>query len=309
MQAPVYILYSLQMSDPLTVSTTFTSYTTYLVSSTMCPEGVRRRYSDFDWLRDVLVARYHGVAVPLMPEKRLVGNQSKSFIEERMQGLEQFMLLVLSNPYLRLDATLRMFLTLKGENEFTQAKKAAAGGVGADPSQNPGLARWFGVLRALPLPTDADAAVHELTAAVDDMEARVVATLSAVTRYWESSKSTAESLRAMRDALGDWATAAGSSSAAMGPTLNALKDHTGALSGRVKKTSEAFASAYDLAVFSPNGAFHTLDAASIAVHPSVDACIIAGHPLSDALLTAVVSIVIIQPTMVQRSRSSCWTAS
>jgi hypothetical protein len=41
----------------------------------LCAEGIRRRYSDFEWLRDLLVARYHGIAVPLMPEKRVVGNQ------------------------------------------------------------------------------------------------------------------------------------------------------------------------------------------------------------------------------------------
>lgn len=72
------------VSEPITVSGTFTSHVTYLVSSTLCAEGVRRRYSDFDWLREVLVARYHGIAVPLMPEKRLVGNQGKAFVEERM---------------------------------------------------------------------------------------------------------------------------------------------------------------------------------------------------------------------------------
>ena len=74
-----------QISDPRTEGGTLTSYTSYHISSTPNPDGVRRRYSDFDWLRDILVARYHGIAVPLMPEKRLVGNQSKSFIEERMQ--------------------------------------------------------------------------------------------------------------------------------------------------------------------------------------------------------------------------------
>ena len=87
------------------------SYTTYLVTCALSPEGVRRRYSDFEWVRDLLVARYHGIAVPLMPEKRMVGNQGKAFIEERMGGLENFMQLILSNPYLRNDATLRMFLT------------------------------------------------------------------------------------------------------------------------------------------------------------------------------------------------------
>src|SRR4051812_13108184 len=74
-----------QIADPQTVSGTFTSYTTYLIISSLSGEdGVRRRFSDFDWLRDVLTARYHGLAVPLMPEKRMVGNTGKAFVEERM---------------------------------------------------------------------------------------------------------------------------------------------------------------------------------------------------------------------------------
>lgn len=45
----------LQISDPRTEGGTLTSYTSYHVSCTLLPDGVRRRYSDFDWLRDILV--------------------------------------------------------------------------------------------------------------------------------------------------------------------------------------------------------------------------------------------------------------
>ena len=82
---------NVQISDPQTQSSGFLgSFTTYLLTSSMAGDGVRRRYSDWDWLRELLVARYHGVAVPLLPEKRVVGNQNKNFIEERMQGLENW---------------------------------------------------------------------------------------------------------------------------------------------------------------------------------------------------------------------------
>lgn len=100
------------MTDPRTEGGTLTSFTSYFITSTLNPEGVRRRFSDFDWLRDILVARFHGIAVPLMPEKRMVGNNNKGFIEERMQGLENFLSLVLANPYMRADTTLRMFMTV-----------------------------------------------------------------------------------------------------------------------------------------------------------------------------------------------------
>ena len=84
--------FTITISEPQQVNNAFLgSYTTYLLQSQpLCPEGVRRRYSDWDWLRELLVARYHGIAVPLLPEKRVVGNQNKNFIEERMQGLENW---------------------------------------------------------------------------------------------------------------------------------------------------------------------------------------------------------------------------
>jgi hypothetical protein len=78
------------------------------------------------------------------------------------------------------------------------------------------------VLRHLSLPVDADAACHELNAHLDELEIRVVAALTGVTkcvisvggnisfinvtrvcRYYEAAKSVADSLRIMRDALSD----------------------------------------------------------------------------------------------------------
>lgn len=243
---------TLQICDPQTVAGTFTSYTTYLVVSTLCAEGVRRRYSDFEWVRDVLVARYHGTAVPLMPEKRMVGNQGKVFIEERMAGLENFMLLVLSNPYLRNDATLRMFLTQKGTAEFEQAKKAASQGIGADPATNTGLGRWFGVLRHLSLPADADAACRELAAYSAETELKLVNCLAAVTRYYDAAKAVSEALRAVRESFGDFHVSATAAVGMLSDTLKPVRDMTTDLAERVKRTSDVFANAYDLSVFSPN---------------------------------------------------------
>jgi hypothetical protein len=228
------------------------SYTDYLILSTICPEGVRRRYSDFDWIRSLLSDRYSGVAIPLMPEKRVLGNQGQAFIEERMAGLNEFMLLLLSNPYVRNDASVRMFFTLKGVSEFDQAKKAANAGQGADPSANPGLARWFGVLRALPLPVDSDQACSELIAATDEAEARVVSTLGGVTRYFEASRAYSDALKAITDAMGDWANVASTSAAGMSDSMAVLKANTGVLGDKLRVVTATFKEAHDLAVFSPN---------------------------------------------------------
>jgi PX domain len=245
-------VFLVQVADPQTVAGTFSSFTTYQISSTICPDGVRRRYSDFDWLREVLVARYHGIAVPLMPEKRLVGNQGKAFIEERMAGLENFILLLLANPYIRNDATLRMFMTQGGAAEFEQAKKATLQGVGADPSTNLGLGRWFGVLRHLVLPVDADAACRELSAHCAETEAKLVATLAACNRYYEAAKGLSESLKAVKDSLSDFHASANNSAAALSDSLAPLKVATTALGARLKRTADAFSNAHDLSVFSPN---------------------------------------------------------
>jgi hypothetical protein len=223
-----------------------------MLSSTICEEGVRRRFSDFDWLRNLLGERYSGVAIPCMPEKRVLGTQDKAFIEERMAGLQEFILLLLANPYVRNDATLRMFFTLKGTAEFEQAKKAANAGQHANPGTNPGLQRWFGVLRALPLPQDADQACSELTAATDEMEARVVAVLGGVNRYWEACSANAAALKAVHDTIKDWANSAGTAAAGMSDTLAQLKRSTGVLSEKLKHAGKSWGEAEGLAAFGPN---------------------------------------------------------
>jgi hypothetical protein len=244
---------SVQIADPQTVSGTFTSYTTYLIISSLSGEdGVRRRFSDFDWLRDVLTARYHGLAVPLMPEKRMVGNTGKAFVEERMAGLENFMLLLLANPYLRADVTTRMFLSQKGTAEFEQAKKAANQGVGADPAANPGLARWFGVLRHLAAPADADVACRELLAYTLESEGRLVACLGAVTRYFDAARGLSDALRSVRDTFGDYHAASTGAAGALSDQLAPVRETTLDLAARLKKTGDAFSNAFDLSVFSPN---------------------------------------------------------
>ncbi len=48
------------VTEPRTEGPRFTTFVTYNLLSTMCTTGVRRRYSDFEWLREVLKYRFHG---------------------------------------------------------------------------------------------------------------------------------------------------------------------------------------------------------------------------------------------------------
>nr|XP_012422674.1 PREDICTED: sorting nexin-3-like isoform X2 [Odobenus rosmarus divergens] len=79
---------------------------------------VRRRYSDFEWLRSEL-ERESKVAVPPLPGKAFLrqlpfrgdeGIFDDNFIEERKQGLEQFINKVAGHPLAQNERCLHMFL-------------------------------------------------------------------------------------------------------------------------------------------------------------------------------------------------------
>ena len=46
--------------DSRTEGPRFKTFVSYSLVSTLCPTGVRRRYSDFEWLREILKMRFHG---------------------------------------------------------------------------------------------------------------------------------------------------------------------------------------------------------------------------------------------------------
>lgn len=47
------------------------------------PIQLSPRASDFEWLRKLLSDRYDGMAVPLLPEKKVIGHQGADFIQVR----------------------------------------------------------------------------------------------------------------------------------------------------------------------------------------------------------------------------------
>lgn len=52
------------ITDHRTEGTRFKSWVTYNVVSPLSTAGVRRRYSDFEWLRELLKLRFHGESAP-----------------------------------------------------------------------------------------------------------------------------------------------------------------------------------------------------------------------------------------------------
>lgn len=80
---------------------------------------VRRRYSDFDWLRSEL-EKSSKILVPALPAKALSrqlpwvseenGIFAEDFIEERRKGLEEFLNKVAGHPLAQKEKCLHMFL-------------------------------------------------------------------------------------------------------------------------------------------------------------------------------------------------------
>uniref|UniRef100_A0A665WZY3 PX domain-containing protein n=2 Tax=Echeneis naucrates TaxID=173247 RepID=A0A665WZY3_ECHNA len=128
----------IDVSNPETIGVGRGRHTTYEVRlKTNLPifklkeSCVRRRYSDFEWLRAEL-ERESKVVVPPLPGKALIrqlpfrgddGIFDDSFIEERRQGLEQFLNKVAGHPLAQNERCLHMFLQEESvDKNYTPSK-------------------------------------------------------------------------------------------------------------------------------------------------------------------------------------------
>lgn len=75
---------------------------------------VIRRYSDFVWLKEILIERYPFRMIPELPPKRIGSqNTDELFLKKRMKGLSRFINLLLKHPFLNKDGMVQKFITLK----------------------------------------------------------------------------------------------------------------------------------------------------------------------------------------------------
>lgn len=121
----------------MTHSSFASSYTTYLVVTPFAASSPRRRYSDFEWVRDWLIANFDGMFVPPLPEKKVM-NQDTEFIKVRMAALGRWLDEILRNPYLSRDLVFRAFCTVPEGTAWDRFKKSPSSGT---PSDNEGLTR------------------------------------------------------------------------------------------------------------------------------------------------------------------------
>ncbi|KAJ1833178.1 Vacuolar protein sorting-associated protein vps5 [Coemansia sp. RSA 2711] len=119
---------NIEVTDPVKVSDALKSHIAYKVRTQSDGEMfgerdmvVRRRYRDFDWLVQELVARHPGVIVPAIPEKQSMGRFEDEFVEARRAGLESCLARIGRHPVLWRDDVFRLFL---GADDFVSKARA-----------------------------------------------------------------------------------------------------------------------------------------------------------------------------------------
>jgi sorting nexin-7/30/sorting nexin-8 len=101
------------------------SYVTYLVTTMPLNIKVRRRYSDFDWLRQIMVNLYVGNVIPSTPRKSKFGSDKfgDAFLQKRMRTLEKFLNYSLANQIIKYSQLFYDFVSIENEADFNKKKK------------------------------------------------------------------------------------------------------------------------------------------------------------------------------------------
>jgi len=89
------------------------------------PDGmeIKRRYSDFLWLRGWLTKIYIGAFIPPLPARLPVAMWPKGYLQTRKRGLQVFLKRCSITPFIVAEETWKMYLQSKNCGEFEKARK------------------------------------------------------------------------------------------------------------------------------------------------------------------------------------------
>ena len=100
------------------------SYLIYDITTQKLNWFVNRRYSDFVWLREILISLFPTVLIPQLPKKK-IGNRrfEEDFVQKRLKGLQSFLDEILKNEVLKTSDPLITFLSFSERGFFEQQMK------------------------------------------------------------------------------------------------------------------------------------------------------------------------------------------
>ena len=101
------------------------AYQTYVIEVPLLNLKVIRRYSDFEWLRQILVNIFSSSVIPPIPKKNKLGGDrfNEEFLEKRTRTLEKFLNLLNKDPIIRSSQLFYDFLSIEELNKFYEMKK------------------------------------------------------------------------------------------------------------------------------------------------------------------------------------------
>ena len=99
------------------------SYITYLVETYPFGYKIRKRYSDFEWLRNALALQYVGCVIPPLCKKNYGDRFSETLVHKRTRLLQKFMEGILVHPLMRNSQIFYDFISCGNEQEFENKKQ------------------------------------------------------------------------------------------------------------------------------------------------------------------------------------------
>ncbi len=99
------------------------SYISYLVETDPLNFTTRKRYTDFEWLRNILATQYIGCVIPPLCKKNFNDRFTEALVSKRSRLLQKFMEGVLVHPLVRNSQALFDFISIEREEEFENKKK------------------------------------------------------------------------------------------------------------------------------------------------------------------------------------------
>ena len=139
-----------QVKNPQTHGTSRNMYTDYeIVCRTNIPafklkhSTVRRRYSDFEYFRDILERESARVTIPPLPGKVFTNRFSDDVIEHRREGLQRFLQIVVGHPLLQTGSKV-LASFVQGEYHSTSTERFVylCGGANAGIDPNWDRSSW-----------------------------------------------------------------------------------------------------------------------------------------------------------------------
>ena len=100
------------------------AYMTFIISTSPLDVQVRRRYSDFEWLRQTLQNYFSSCVIPPLPKKNKIGPDrfEETFLMKRKRYLEKFLNSLLYDPLIKNSPILYDFLSIEDNIKFIEKK-------------------------------------------------------------------------------------------------------------------------------------------------------------------------------------------